>query len=98
MIKSKNILFFFSVTRMGGAETTFIEIIENYKNKGHRCFAIAHKDNGTLNDFLTPLDVQLIVLDITNVNFFRTIFLYRKFIIQKIIEKYENLFLSVLQC
>ncbi|WP_445721070.1 glycosyltransferase family 4 protein [Flavobacterium sp.] len=77
---SKNILFFFSVTRIGGAETTFIEIIKHYKSRGHICFAIAIQDLGNLNDFLTILDVPLLILNIKNINFLRTLYLYRNFI------------------
>lgn len=95
MSKSKNIIFFFSVTRMGGAETTFIEIIKHYKNKGHKCFAIACNDNGNLNEFLTILDVQLVILKITDINIFRTLSLYRKFIIKNQIDVVFNLGLKV---
>lgn len=91
----KNILFFFSVTRMGGAETTFIEIIKNYKNKGHKCFAIAIEDNGSLNDFLTIMDVPLIILKVTDINIFRTLNLYRKFINENKIDVVFNLGLKV---
>lgn len=92
---SKKILFFFSVTRMGGAETTFVEIIKNYKNNGHECFAIAVIDNGNLGEFLSDLDVPLKILNFTKFNFIYSLFVYRNYIRKNKIELVFNLGLKV---
>lgn len=62
-----NILFFFSETGIGGAETNFLKIGREFKNSGHKLYVIALYDRGPLlHQFAQFADAVELIGPITN--------------------------------
>lgn len=76
-----NILLFFSVSRIGGAESNFIKIANELYSKGYKINLIVVKDNGPLIEILKPILNSYLILDFTKPIFFiSSVIKYNRFI------------------
>ena len=91
----RNILFYFSVSHLGGAETTFIEIIKNLSVRGYNCYLIVSNNNGPMLDILKDFIIESKEINIKSLNFIRTIKLYRDFVKKNNIDTVFNFGLKV---
>lgn len=91
-----NILLFFSVSRIGGAESNFIKIATELHSRGYKINLIVVKDNGPLIEILKPILNSYLVLDFTKPIFFLSrVIKYKKFVRENRIDVVFNLGLKV---
>ncbi len=95
-MKNKSVLFFFSVSVIGGAETNFIKIAKELHNKGTKVYLAVVKSNGPLISLLTPYIQEYVILDFTKIyNIPVLLNRYRSFIVKNNIDTVLNFGLKV---
>lgn len=92
----KNILLFFSVSRIGGAESNFIKIATELNKSGYKINLIVVDNNGPLIEKLKPVLNDYDIIDIRKpFELFKNIKIYRHFIVNNKIEVVLNFGLKV---
>ncbi|MCU0440913.1 MAG: glycosyltransferase family 4 protein [Bacteroidia bacterium] len=75
---SKSILFFFSVTRIGGAETNMLKVAVELMSKGYKVHFAAAENNGTLFEQAAKQGISCTLVGKTSITPFHTISVYKK--------------------
>lgn len=95
-IEKKNILFFFSTSRIGGTETNFLRLARDLSTLGFKVHVLVVEDNGPLLSKFDSFACDIEIINIKNLfNIINNIFRFRNFIIKNKINVVFNCGLKV---
>jgi len=91
----KNILFFFSTTKIGGTETNFLGLAEDLNYYGCDIFVLTAKNDGPLFEKFKSFAKDISTIELKKINQFSNILQYRDFISRNNIDIVFNCGLKV---
>lgn len=91
----KNILFFFSTTKIGGTETNFLGLSKDLRDLGYNIFVLAAENDGPLFNKFESFATDIGIIKLKRFNQLSNVILYRDFILRNKIEIVLNCGLKV---